>query len=255
MNDSLVRNFERIQEDDEDTPRIPRYVTATLVVLGGACILFAGIALSGRRAQGDAKRPDPLSELVSKRKETAPASSGHPSGLKADEVTFPGILSDREHTTTALAAVRSSAPSADNAALPPPPPATDRLSVVPLPAQNLLEATPLVTKPRDALTKVAVEASDATKAEGGQAPSGHEGGYQLQISSFRSQSEANHFADQLRARSHRAHVTEARVPGRGTWYRVRVGPFASQRQASSYRTTFEQKEHVVPFIVAPALQN
>ena len=33
--------------------------------------------------------------------------------------------------------------------------------------------------------------------------------------------------------------------------RVRIGPFATQHAAATYRTSFEQKEHVVPFIVPP----
>ena len=140
---------------------------------------------------------------------------------------------------------------------PQPPPPTDRLSVVPvapLPAQAVLEATPIVTRPRDPLTKVASDAAQIDTpppTSSDTAPAGHEGGYQLQVSSFRTQAEAQGFADQLRARSHKAYVVEAHVPGRGTWFRVRVGPFTSQRAAMQYRTGFEAREHVVPFIVAP----
>ena len=71
------------------------------------------------------------------------------------------------------------------------------------------------------------------------------------MSSFRTQAEAQAFADQLRARSHKAYVVEAHVPGRGTWFRVRVGPFATQHAAATYRAGFEAREHVVPFIVPP----
>jgi cell division septation protein DedD len=84
------------------------------------------------------------------------------------------------------------------------------------------------------------------------APSGREGGYQLQVSSFRTQAEANQFSDQLRARGHKSYVVEAHVSGRGTWHRVRIGPFQSQHAASQYRSSFESKEHVVPFIVPPS---
>jgi cell division protein FtsN len=44
---------------------------------------------------------------------------------------------------------------------------------------------------------------------------------------------------------------QAHVQGRGTWYRVRIGPFATQHAASQYRTGFEAREHVVPFVVQP----
>ena len=71
------------------------------------------------------------------------------------------------------------------------------------------------------------------------------------MSSFRTQGEAQGFADQLRARTHKAYVVEAHVPGRGTWFRVRIGPFQTKNAATAYRTGFEAREHVVPFIVPP----
>ncbi len=44
------------------------------------------------------------------------------------------------------------------------------------------------------------------------------------MSSFKTREEADAFAEELRMRGHKAYVLEAKVPGRGTWYRVRVGP-------------------------------
>ncbi len=125
------------------------------------------------------------------------------------------------------------------------------MPVVPLPAQNVLQASPVVTRPRDTLTRVASETAQVNDPPAPSSAAGHEGGYSLQVSSFRAQGEAQTFADQLRARGHKAYVVEARVPERGTWYRVRVGPFTSQQAASAYRAGFEAKEHVVPFIVTP----
>ena len=132
-----------------------------------------------------------------------------------------------------------------------PPPPTDRLPVVPLPAQQVLEASPVVTRPRDSLTRAASDAAQGSLSDEPAAPAGHEGGFQLQVSSFRTQGEADQFATQLRARGHKAYVVEAHVPGRGTWYRVRIGPFPTQHAAASYRSGFEGREHVVPFIVPP----
>jgi DedD protein len=120
-----------------------------------------------------------------------------------------------------------------------------------LPAQNVLEASPIVTRPRDAMTKTASDSAQINSAPAAAVPAGHEGGWQLQVSSFKTQSEAEQFADQLRARGHKAYTVEARVVGRGTWWRVRVGPFPSQHLAQVYRAQFEEKEHVVPFVVQP----
>lgn len=273
-----VRNLEQIQETDGEL-RAPRGVTILLVALGAGCIVFAALALGGKRGSGALAKTDPLGELV-----TQQAKAGQP-GVKATDlssrdVTFPGILSDENAPTTALAAVKGApgskaasksaaqaAPAQPSAAddpagaivlskaptspEPSPPPPTDRLPVVPLPAQNVLEASPVVTRPRDSLTRAANDAAQIASAAQPAAPPGKEGGYQLQVSSFRTQAEADQFAAQLRARGHKAYVIEAHVPNRGTWYRVRIGPFPSQHAAASYRVGFEGREHVVPFIVQP----
>ena len=256
-----IRNIERIEEQ-EDEHRVPRGVTLAFVVAGAACVLFAVLALSGRTTQLPVKKSDPLGELLAQRARSAaaPSSALAPQELSPKDVTFPQLLSDSDRLPTALAAIRStaSAPSTSAPPSPPPtmaqpPPATDRLPVVPLPAQAILEASPIVTRPRDALTRAATEAAriDSPSAPREAVSPGHEGGYQLQVSSFHTQSEAQAFADQLRARGHKAYVLEANVPGRGTWYRVRIGPFPTQHAAAEYRADFEEKEHVVPFVVTP----
>jgi cell division septation protein DedD len=266
MEQGSVRNLEQIQESDGD--RTPRGVTLLLVALGGACVVFAGLALGGRRAAPSAQKADPLGDLV-----TAQAKAGGSPGVKATDlstrdVTFPGLLSDESAPTTALAAVKGASgkgtpvsPSDPSAALSlgfstrgggAEGGASDRLPVTPLPAQNVLGATPVVTRPRDSLTRAASDAAEGASAGGPVSPAGREGGYQLQVSSFRTQAEADTFSGQLRARGHKAYVVEARVPGRGTWYRVRIGPFTSQHAAATYRGGFEGREHVVPFIVPPS---
>ena len=243
-NQSAIRNLEQLHE--EETGRLaPRAVTVAFVMLGGACVVFAALALGGRHAKVDAPKVDPLGDLAAQRGHAPKASD-----LSAKDVTFPGILSDGNNPTTALAAVRAGAASAESVPAEPPP-ASDRLPVVALPAQNILEASPVVTRPRDALTRAASDQAQLGSDPAPTADAGREGGYQLQVSSFRTTGEAGHFADQLRARGHHAYVVEAHVPGRGTWFRVRIGPFNSQIQASNYRSTFEAREHVVPFIVPP----
>jgi cell division septation protein DedD len=251
-----VRDLDQLEEDDGR--RMPRGVTIALVVLGGACAVFALLVLGGRSSQSPATKVDPLRALVSRPRASAgPAASARSAtDLAPNDVTFPHMLSDDDKPSTALAAVRPLGSGTGSPVTPPPPtqppPPTDRLPVVPLPAQAVLEATPVVTRPRDALTKAANAAAQIDSPPvSDDTPPGREGGYQLQVSSFRTQSEAQAFADQLRARGHKAYFVEAHVPTRGTWYRVRIGPFPTQRAAAQYRTSFEAREHVVPFIVAP----
>jgi cell division septation protein DedD len=284
MEQGSVRNLEQIQESDDESRTPPRGVTILLVALGGACVVFAGLALGGRHTANTLPKADPLGALVSQQGKPGASAVYEPSkpmDLAAKDVTFPGMLSDESSPTTALAVVKappgakvasSKGPGADDAvalnvrpASPgadsllreegAPPPASDRLPVVPLPAQHLLEASPVVTRPRDALTRAAAGVAQIGNAAQPSAPAGREGGYQLQVSSFRTQAEADEFSAQLRARGHKAYAMEARVPGRGTWFRVRIGPFPSQHAAASYRTGFEGREHVVPFIVPPAAKS
>jgi DedD protein len=250
MDQASIRNLERIQEKD-DVSRMPRAVSVALLVLGGACIVLSAMALGGKRSGDAAGHADPLGDLVAQRGSKPTPQTAKTQDLVTQDVTFPGILSDSQKPTTALAAMGVTANAQPSANPTQPPPPTDVIPVVPLPAQNVLQPTAVVTHPRDNLTRAASEAQASANEGLVTAPPGHDGNYQLQVSSFKTREEADTFAQQLRLRGHKAYVLEAKVQGRGTWYRVRVGPFPSQAAASSYRSTFEAKEHVVPFVVPP----
>jgi cell division septation protein DedD len=253
-----VKNLDEIQEDDPSS-RPSRLGALVLASLGGACIVLAAALIMRAPAKDKSAAADPLGDLVAR---------AHPAGVegRAPErpgvggaITFPSTLSDTKNTT-ALEAVRDvGTPAAASAgalpfALPPgaptfPPPATDRLPVVPLPAQYILEATPSETPAGDRLHTMARQASAEGETET-VAPGGP-GGHQLQVSSFKTSAEAEAFAKALRRRGHRAYVEPANVKGRGLWHRVRIGPFKHRHAAIIYRQDFEAKERMVTFIVDP----
>jgi DedD protein len=199
---------------------------------------------------------DPLGDLVAK---SRPAGQEKKNEGLGQDVTFPGMLSDRKQTT-ALEAVRdtpaaSALPAASGApmGLPSgaptePPPAADRLPVMPLPAQHVLVPERQTSK-SDTLGAMAKYVAREDGAE--MTAAGTPGGYQLQVSSFKTQAEADGFATALRRRGHRAYVEPANVKGRGLWHRVRIGPFKHKRSAVLYRQDFEAKERLVTFIVDP----
>lgn len=249
-----VRNLERIQEthpgDGSGSGKSGRGATFALVVLSGACIVFAALAFGARRSGSGTpqKKADPLADLTSKQA-TAPT-------ILPGEVTFPGILSDRPNPATALAAATVGSPSAQlpsPTTLLPPPPATDKLLVVPLPAKHTVNGVGTqMSKSPDKLSVLADDALDPVSnagTKGKMAPPGAEGGWQVQVSSFRTEAEADAFMQQLRARGHKAHVQRAEIPSRGTWYRVKIGPFATQFEATRYRSAFEAKEKMPGFVV------
>ncbi|MDC3957969.1 SPOR domain-containing protein [Polyangium jinanense] len=249
-----IKNLEDIQEADPAS-RPSRASALVLASLGGACIVFAAVALLRAPVKEKPTNVDPLGDLVAK---------AHPAGVKVDkkpdlaghEITFPGMLSDTKNTT-ALEAVRSPQstkqppPEAADAPLPLPPPETvaDRLPPSPLPAQHILQAPPDSAAGRDTLTQMAKHVAREDGAEAAEA--GGPGQYQLQVSSFKTQQEADKFAAALRRRGHRAYVEPAMVKGRGLWYRVRIGPFKYKHSATIYRQDFEAKERLVTFIVEP----
>jgi cell division septation protein DedD len=107
------------------------------------------------------------------------------------------------------------------------------------------------TPPQDSLRRMANTLNAAQERGGSMVDAGRAGGYQLQVSSFKSLPDATAFASALRRRGHRAHVQSAQVKGRGLWHRVRVGPFKYKRSASIYRQDFEAKERLVSFVVNP----
>jgi DedD protein len=254
--DVNVRELDQIEEQDPETPR-SRVAALVMASFAGACIVFAALALMRTAPTEKPKPADALGDLVSRTSGQKPKSDI----LDPSEVTFPRVLTDREDPTTAMAAVRPRgyAPGPvdpESAQILPgqsagPPPATDRLPVVPLPAQDLLGGAPsdapvVGDMLRNIASRVAREPESGQLAEAGQP-----GGYQLQVSSFKTREEADGFANVLRRRGHRSHVEEANVRGRGLWYRVRIGPFKYRRSAEIYRQDFEGKERMVTFIVDP----
>ncbi|MBK8997525.1 MAG: SPOR domain-containing protein [Myxococcales bacterium] len=255
MDSVNVRNLEQIQEEDPKR-RSSRLAVMLLSSIGGAAIVMAGVMSAKRAGPPATASDDPLSALVAQSKSSASVPAEK---LDGTQVTFPEILSDQGKATTALAAVKDERGNLlrqpEELVLPPgaptlPPPASDRLPVVPLPAGSLLAQTTVTSQPKDQLTQLAASASkvDATATA---APPGAEGGFQIQVASFRVAAEADAFAADLQKRGHRAYRQAAYVADRGLWHRVRIGPFKTKFEAIKYREKFEKTERVSPFVVDP----
>jgi DedD protein len=248
-----VRNLEQIQEQDSGRPS--RIGTLLLVSLAGAAVVSAFVMMSKKGGAPTRSTQDPLAALVAEAKNPGtPAEQ-----LDGKDVSFPRILSDDSSPTTALAAVkdeRGRLVKQDDAQLPAgpltingaPPPAGDRLPVVPLPMGTLLNSSPVITSPRDALTDLAGSAA-AAKTDTELAPEGNDTGFQLQVASFKDQ--ADRAVEDLRKRGHRAFRQAAHVPDRGLWHRVRIGPFKSKLEALKYKERFERTERIAPFLIDP----
>jgi cell division septation protein DedD len=193
---------------------------------------------------------DPLSALLTQAKDEKSLPSDQ---LSHEHTTFAELLTDKERPSTALVAVKArdgrfiEAPELE---LPRGPPPGDELPVVPLPAGRLLESTKMTIAPRDGLTELAAERSQMP-AGAEKARAGSPGEYAIQVASFRDQGEADAYVEELRLRGHRAYRESARVPGRGLWQRVRIGPFKDRFRALAYKGDFEHKEGMAALLVDP----
>jgi DedD protein len=134
--------------------------------------------------------------------------------------------------------------------LPAGPPAGDELPVVPLPAGRLLESTKMAIEPHDDLTELAADRAQLPPG-GEKAEAGSPGDYSIQVASFPDASEANAYVQELRLRGHAAYSEEARIPTRGLWYRVRIGPFKDRQKALGYKADFEHKEGMAALLIDP----
>jgi DedD protein len=255
MESASLRNLEQIQEVDahHSAARIAALLLGSVGL--GALIVVGVMSLQSARAPSQAKN-DALAQLVRGQRTTSAKPAEE---LDGREVTFPGILSDEERPTTALAAVKDDrgrlsaqsegAAQGDDSLVASS--ASDRLPVVPLPAGSLLSASQVTQRPQDPLTAMAAQASRVDEASE-PAPSGREGDFQIQVASFKRVEDADAFVEQLRKRGHKAYRLVAQVPNRGVWHRVRIGPFANKYEAQKYRDQLERKERMGAFIVDSA---
>ncbi|HSC86099.1 MAG TPA: SPOR domain-containing protein [Polyangiaceae bacterium] len=252
MNSSPVnlRNIEHIQEGTSG--RGSRLGTLLLAACGTGGVLLAAVALRGREGPPRAGTVDQLAVLVAEAEAKQKPGSRE---VTADELDFPEVLSDADARTTALVAVRDrdgrlAAPELPETVPDGPPPATDQLPVVPLPAGTLLASTSVTTEPKDSLTQVAVAASTLSDSAP-LAEAGADGGFSVQVSSFKNQDDAERFVTELRRRGHHAYRIAANVPGRGLWHRVRVGPFKTKYEATVYKKKLEESERLTALVIDP----
>jgi len=70
--------------------------------------------------------------------------------------------------------------------------------------------------------------------------------FTLQLSSFQDRSEAEAFAAKFGLE--KTYLVVSEIPGKGTWYRVRVGDFATAKDAIAGKLAFEKKHGVIAYV-------
>jgi DedD protein len=77
------------------------------------------------------------------------------------------------------------------------------------------------------------------------------GAFTLQLSASQDKTEADRFAARLRDQGYAPYILEATVPGRGTWYRVRMGSFPTKDAATRYLQDFRRETQLEAFVAGP----
>jgi cell division septation protein DedD len=82
-------------------------------------------------------------------------------------------------------------------------------------------------------------------------PPANPGKYTVQIGATQDRAEAHEMVNRIAKAGLRPYVVQAKLPGRGLWYRVRVGAFADRAAADQYRKDIE-RELRTPAMVMPS---
>lgn len=80
-------------------------------------------------------------------------------------------------------------------------------------------------------------------------PSELKGNFTVQVASFKTVEDAERLAGKLGDKGYPVFVVPADIPGRGRWYRVRVGAFPTRREAGVFSDYLKKKEPLVTSVL------
>lgn len=254
-----MRDLDRIQEADPRELPVRRLGVLFLAALATGTLVFGVAAMIGDAARGpEETAEDPLAALDRAAGLAAadPLELETPPEVDREALRFPEELTDGDDRPEVAAALAAAA-----AELAHPDPLHPEAPVRKEPegvtfgvsAGSLAARPPAVltqaTRPDPILEKAPELVPVVKKAPVAKAAPGRAGEYTLQVISYERSQEAELFAEALRNRGHKAFVTTADLPGRGRYFRVRIGPFETQREADAYRASFEESERMNTFVV------
>jgi len=80
-------------------------------------------------------------------------------------------------------------------------------------------------------------------------PTTEAGRFTLQLSSFQEKGEAEEFMQALGKKGYQTYLVSAEVPGRGLWYRVRLGDYGAHADALAAKSEFERKQRIIAYVL------
>ncbi len=199
--------------------------------------LLDKVATSPRPAQSGVTFPQALFGMASKASGERHAKKG---SLSVDHETIP-----RKPLALAKPA-ESHAPAVAPGAEDKPVPAKLAVKAEKKPTEGAVEGKSTESSPgkKPTAVKESKPVAIPTVAPAGDGKS--KGHFALQLSSFQDKSEAETFAQKFQGE--RPYMVVSEIPGKGTWYRVRVGDYASAKDALAAKQSFEKKHNVIAYV-------
>ncbi|HEX8434777.1 SPOR domain-containing protein [Archangium sp.] len=170
---------------------------------------------------------------------TEPADATAPTASPTDDDYAPTATAQKPAEPKA-AEPKPAAPKAE-----PKPVETKVADSKPAPVPGKVETAPTPTRTAPQGTGLKEAIARATQRPTEAVPGG---AFTLQISAFQNRPEADRFATKLRDRGYAPYIVAAEVPKKGTWYRVRMGSFASKEAASRYLADFKRETQIDAFV-------
>lgn len=268
-----MRDAHRLKEKYElslDNRQIVTLTVTALIALGGVFVLGVVVgkklaADQGMKAPADlltavdqrttgletVQRDAPLTFQEELTRKTPPPAIEAPKPIEAPKAVEPKRPEQKKEDKEApkLAEAKGPAPTEPAPGVEARPPQTEK------PAANPVELAKVVEpkRPDPSLAEIPRDEPVATRTRDGgslkeaflraqKAPEvTADGGWTLQLSAYQDRGEADRFSAGLRDKGYAPYIVGAEIPGKGTWFRVRMGRFASRDAATRYLTDFKRE--------------
>lgn len=238
-----MRDAHRMKEKLDlslDNRQIVSLLLGGIVVLGAVFVL--GVVVGKKLAEGGAAQTAP--DLIAALDQQAAAMEKVRAGAKP-ELTFQKVLTE-DHDVRVVKAAPKPEPAAA--------PAEPDEKPEPKPEVVRVQPPPAVKESPPPAVTASVKAPDEAKPSELKAAIAKAqlpppaGSFCLQLSATQVRAEADRFAANLQDRGYAPYVVTAEVPGKGTWYRVRLGRFPSKDAANKYLQDFRRETRMEAFI-------
>ena len=225
-----------------DNRQIVSLLISSLVVLGAVFVLGVVVGKKLATNQHTAQAPDLLTALDQKANQLEQVQ-------KEPTLTFQDALTAKNPDQVVAATAKAPEPPTAK------PVAKAEVAPAPPPAEK--PAARVVAAKLDGTVHPGVIPARTTGSQDLQAAfakattkSGAKAGFALQVAASQDRNEAEREAGRLKERGYSPYIVTGEVPGKGTWYRVRVGHFRTRDEATRYRQDFIRETRQDAFVAA-----